>query len=112
MPVNQSGNSFIKSSVDLMDLAAAGTAAGLTFVAVVEAGAGLWGFVPGCMTVTAQFIFMIASLLHDGRPRMVGPGVSATYQYELILGGQMPVSPGHQKMGPWGAPYRGIWDPL
>ena len=45
MPMNRSGNSFIKSSVDLMDLAAAGTVAGLTFVAVVEAGAGLGGFV-------------------------------------------------------------------
>ena len=67
-----------------MDLAAAVIVAGLTFVAVVEAGAGLGGFVPGCMTVTAQFIFMIASLSHDGRPRMAGLGVSATYQYELI----------------------------
>ena len=37
------------------------------------------------MTVAAQFIFVIASLLHDGRPRMAGPGVSAMYQYELIL---------------------------
>ena len=44
IPVNQSGNSFIKSSVDLMDLAAVGTVAGLAAVAVVEAGAGLWGF--------------------------------------------------------------------
>ena len=39
MPVNRSGNSFIKSSVDLMDLAAVGTVAGL-FIAAVEAGAG------------------------------------------------------------------------
>ena len=85
MPVNQSGNSFIKSSVDLMDLAAVGTVAGLAFVAVLEAGAGLGGFVLGCMTVTAQFIFMITSFLHDGRPRMAGLGVSAVYQYELIL---------------------------
>ena len=45
-----------------MDLAAVGTVAGLTFVALVEAGAGLGGFVLGCMTVTAQFIFTIASL--------------------------------------------------
>ena len=30
-----------------MDLAAVGTVAGLTFVAVVEAGAGLWGFCAG-----------------------------------------------------------------
>ena len=85
MPMNQSGNSFIKSSVDLMDLAAVGTVAGLTFVAVVEADAGIGGFVPGCMTVSAQFIFMITSLLHDGRPRMAGLGVSAMYQYEMIL---------------------------
>ena len=85
MPMNQSGNSFIKSSVDLMDLAAAGTVAGLTFVAVVEAGVGLGGFVLGCLTVNAQFIFTIASLSHDGRPRMAGLGVSAMYQYELIL---------------------------
>ena len=85
MPMNQSGNSFIKSSVDLMDLAAVGTVAGLTFVTVVEAGAGLGVFVPGCMTVTAQFIFMITSLSHDGRPRMAGLVASAMYQYELIL---------------------------
>ena len=37
------------------------------------------------MTVMALFIFMMASLSHDGRPRMAGLGVSATYQYELIL---------------------------
>ena len=61
MPVNCSGNSFIKSLVDLMDLAAVGTVMGLTFVGMVEAGAGLWGFVQGCMTVTTQFIFMIAT---------------------------------------------------
>ena len=112
MPVNQSRNSFIKSSVDLMDLATVGTVAGLSFVAVVEAGAGPGGFVPSCMTVTAQFIFTIAGLLHNGRPRMAGPGVSATYQYELILQGQTPGLPGCQAMGPWSAPYRGIWDPL
>ena len=112
IPLNQSGNSFIKSSVDLMDLAAAGTVAGLAIVAVVEAGAGLGGFVLGLMTVMAQFIFIIASLSHEGRSRMAGPGVSATYQYELILWGQMPVSPGCQTMGPVSAPYRGIWDLL
>ena len=33
-------NSFIKSSVDLMDLAASGTVAGLVVAAVVETGAG------------------------------------------------------------------------
>ena len=68
-----------------MNLAAAATVAGLTFIVVVKAGAGLGVFVPGCITVTTQFIFMIASLLHDGRPRMAGPGVSAIYQWELIL---------------------------
>ena len=43
MPVNQSGNSLIKSSVDLMDLAASGTVAGLVVAAVVETGAGHGG---------------------------------------------------------------------
>ena len=42
MPMNQSGNSSIKSSVDPMDLAA-GTVAGLVTVAV-ETGAGHGGF--------------------------------------------------------------------
>ena len=70
-----------------MDLASAGTVAGLAIVAVVETGAGFGGFVLGHLTVMAQFIFTIASLSHDGRPRMAGPGVSATYQYELILRG-------------------------
>ena len=87
IPVNQSGNSFIKSSVDLMDLAAAWTVAGLAIVAVVEAGAGLGGFVLGHMTVMAQFIFMTASLLHDGRPKMAGLGVSVIYQYEFTQWG-------------------------
>ena len=77
--MNQSGNSFIKSSVDLMDLAAAGTVAGLAVAAVVETGAGCGGFVPGCMTVMAQFIFMTASFSLEGRPRMAGPGVSVMY---------------------------------
>ena len=112
IPVNRSGNSFIKSAVDLMGLAAAWTVAGLALVAVVEAGAGLGGFVPGHMTVMAQFIFTTASPSHDGRPRMAGLGVSTTYQYELILQGRMPGLPGCQMMGPWSAPYRGIWDPL
>ena len=78
MPVNQSGKSFIKSSVDLMDLAAVGTVAGLVAVAV-ETGAGCGGFVPGCMMVMAQFIFMTASFSLEGRPRIAGLGVSAMY---------------------------------
>ena len=85
MPLNQSGNSFIKSSVDLMDVAAAGTVVGLTtvVVVVVETDGGHGGFVPGHMTVMAQFIFMTASFSLQGRPRMAGPGVSVTYQYEF-----------------------------
>ena len=71
MPLNQSGNSLIKSSVDLMDLAASGAVAGLVVAAVVETGAGC---VPGCLTVVAQFIFMTASFLLEGRPRIAGPG--------------------------------------
>ena len=43
MPMNQSGNSFIKSSVDLMDLAAVWTEAGLAVVAAVDTGAGHGG---------------------------------------------------------------------
>ena len=79
MPLNSSGNSFIKSSVDLMDLAASGTVAGLVVAAVVETGAGC---VPGHLTVMAQFIFMTATFSLEGRPRMAGPGVSVMYQYE------------------------------
>ena len=112
MPMNQSGNSSIKSSVDLMDLAAAWTVAGLATIAVVGTGAVLGGIVPGCRTVMAQFIFMTTSLLHEGRPRMAGPGVSATFQYEFTQWGQAPLQPGCQVMGPQSAPYRGIWDPL
>ena len=89
MPVNQSGNSLIKSSVVLMDLAAVWTVAGL-FVAAVEAGAGCGGFVPCHMTVMAQFIFTTASFSLEGRPRMTGPGVSAMYQYEFTLWGCTP----------------------
>ena len=80
MPVNQSGNSSIKSSVDLIDLAAMGTVEGLV---ALETGTGHGGFVPGHMTVMTQFIFMTTSFLLEGRPRMAGPGVSAMYQYEF-----------------------------
>ena len=84
MPLNQSGNSLIKSSVDLMGLAASGAVAGLVVATVVEAGAGC---VPGHPTVMAQFIFMTASFSLEGRPRMAGPGVSVTYQYDFTLQG-------------------------
>ena len=70
---------LIKPSVDLMGLAAAAVAVGLTTV-TVGVGAGLTGFVLGWITVMAQFILTTANLSHDGRPRMVGPGVSAPYQ--------------------------------
>ena len=84
MPLNQSRNSFIKSSVELMDLAASGAVAGLVVATVVGTGAGC---VLGHLTVMAQFIFMTASFSLEGRPRMAGPGVSATYQYDFTLQG-------------------------
>ena len=77
--MNQSGNCLIKSSVDLMGLAVAGAAVSLTAVAV-GAGVGLGGFVLGWIVVTAQFILTSSNLSQDGRPRMAGLGVSATYQ--------------------------------
>ena len=109
MPLNQSGNSFIKSSVDLMDLAASEAVAGLVVATVVETGA--W-CVPACLTIMAQFIFTTASFSLEGRPRIAGPGVSATYQYEFTLWSQVAGQSGCQVMGPRSAPYRGIWDLL
>ena len=70
-----------------MDLAASGAVAGLVVAAVVETGAG---GVLGCLMVMAQFIFTTASFSLEGRPRMVGPGVSTTYQYDFTLWGQEP----------------------
>ena len=67
-----------------MDLAALGAVAGLVVATVVETGAGC---VPGRLTVMAQFIFMTASFSLEGRPRMAGPGVSGTYQYDFTLQG-------------------------
>ena len=55
---------------------------GLAAVAV-GAGERLGGLVSGWATVVAQFIFTTTNLLHDGRPRMAGLGVSATYQYDM-----------------------------
>ena len=92
-----------------MGLAASGTVAGLFVATVVETGGGC---VQGCLTVMTQFIFTMASFSLKGRPRMVGPGVSATYQYDFTLWGQAPGQFGCQVMGPQSAPYRGIWDPL
>ena len=70
-----------------MGLAASGAVAVLVVATVVETGAGC---VPGCLTMMAQFIFMTASFSLEGRPRMAGPEVSATYQYEFALWGQEP----------------------
>ena len=109
MPWNRSRNSLNKSSVDLMDLAASWAVAGLVLAAVVETGAGS---VLGCLMVMAQFIFTTVSFSLEGRPRMVGPGVSAMYQYDFTLWGQEPGWSGCQVMGPQSAPYRGIRDPL
>ena len=92
-----------------MDVAASGAVAGLVVAAVVETGAGC---VPGCLTVMGQFIFTTASFSLEGRPRMAGPGLSATYQYEFTLQGRVPGQSGCQVMGLQSAPYRGIWDPL
>ena len=112
IPVNWSGNSFINSSVDLMDSAAVWTVAGLAVVAVVETGAGCGGFVPGHMTVMTKFIFTTVSLLHEGRSRMAGLEGSVTYRNEFTWWGWGLGWPGHQVIGPQSAPYRGIWDPL
>ena len=98
IPVNQSGNSLIKLSVDLMGLAASGAAVGFTVVAV-GAGTGPGGFMSGWITVMAQFILTTPNLLHDGRPRMAGLGESVTYQYEFTLLGQVPGLLGCQMMG-------------
>ena len=46
-----------------------------------------WGFYAGSHDCMAQFIFMTASLLHEARPRMAGPGVSAMYQYKFTQWG-------------------------
>ena len=80
-----------------MDLAASGAVAGLFVATVVEMGEGC---VLGCLMVMAQFIFTTASFSLEGRPRMVGPGVSATYQYDFTRWGREPGQSGCQVMGP------------
>ena len=92
-----------------MDLAASGAVAGLVVATVVETGAGC---VPCHLTMMAQFIFMTASFSLEGRPRIAGPGVSEMYQYEFTLWGRVPGQSGCQVVGPWSAPYRGIWDSI
>ena len=56
IPVNQSGNSFIKSSVDLMGLAAV----------AVGADVGLGVLVSGWATVMAQFILQLLAFCMMG----------------------------------------------
>ena len=92
-----------------MDLPASGAVAGLVVATVVETGVGC---VLGHLSVMAQVIFMTASFSLEGTPRIAGPGVSATYQYKFTLWGRVPGWSGCQVMGPWSAPYRGIWDLL
>ena len=98
---------MIRSSVDLMDLAASGAVAGLVLATAVGTGAGC---VQGILMVMAQFIFTTASFSLEGRPRMVGPGVSAMHWYDFTLWGQAPGQFSCQVMGPQSAPYRGMWD--
>ena len=85
IPLNQSGNSLIKSSVDLMGLAASETVAGLFVATVVEAGAGC---VLGCLTVMAQFFFTTASFSLESRPRIVGQGCLQHTSMILPCGGK------------------------
>ena len=112
IPVNLSGNSLIKSSVDLMHLgfgvlAAGGFAALAAWVGPVPVRILLSWVAP-----TAQFTWTTANLSHAGRPKRAGPGVSAMYQYEWIMCGWAPGVFGCQRMGPWRILYRGIRDPL
>ena len=110
--VNLSGNSLIKSSVDLMHLGFGVLAVGgfATLAAWVDA-------VPvrlllGWVVLTAQFTWTTANLSHARRPKKAGPGVSAMYQNESIIHGWAPGVFGCQRMVPWRIPYRGIGDPL
>ena len=75
IPWNLSGNFLMRSSVDLI---------GAVFLGVGGAGVGPGRWEVSWMTLTAQFILKNSNISHDGNPRMVGPGVSATYQQEFI----------------------------
>ena len=112
IPVNLSGNSLIKSLVDLMHLnfdvlAAGGFAALAAWVGVVPVR-----LLSGWVVLTAQFTWTTANFSHAGRPKRAGPGVSVMYQYEWIMCGWAQEVLGCQRMGPWRIPYREIGDPL
>ena len=78
MPWNLSGNFLMWSSVDLIATVLLGAGG---------AGVGQGRWEVSYMTLTAQFILTTSNLSHDGSPRMAGPGVSATYQQQLIWWG-------------------------
>ena len=110
--VNLSGNSLIKSLVDLMHLDFGVLAVGGFATLAVWVGAVPVILLLGWVVMTAQFTWTTANLLHVGRCKRAGPGVSATYQYEWSMCGWAPGVLGCQKMGPQRIVYRGIRDPL
>ena len=106
IPVNLSGNSLIKSSVDLMHLDFGVLAAGGFASLVAWVGAVPVRLLLGWVVVIAQFTWTTANLSHAGRPKRAGPGVSAIYQYEWIMHCWAPGVIGCQRMGPQRIPYR------
>ena len=99
IPVNWSGNSFINVISGPDGLGCCLNCSRLGCGCCCGSRCRTWGLVPGCMTVTAQFIFMIASLSHDRRPRMAGLGVSATYNMNWSCKGW---TPDHLAARQWG----------
>ena len=91
MPWNLSGNVLIRSSVELIEA---------VFVGIAGAGVGPGRWEVPWMTLTVQFILTTSNFSHEGNPRMAGPGVSATYQQELIWWGCALGEQGCQMTGP------------
>ena len=91
MPWHLSQNFLMRSSVDLI---------GTVFLGVAGAGVGPGRSEVPWMTLTAQFILTTSNLSNEGSPRMAGPGVSATYQQELIWWDCALGEPGCQMIGP------------
>ena len=112
IPVNPSGNSLVKSSVDLMHWDFGVLAVGGFPTLAARVGAVSVELLLGWVVLTAQFTWTTAYFSHAGRPRRAGLGVSAMYQYEWIMHCWAPGVFGCQRMGPWRIPYRGIVDPL
>ena len=77
----------MRSSVDLIGAISLGAGG---------AGVGLGSQKMSWMTLTAQFILMTSNLSHNGSTRMAGPGVSGTYQQEIIWWGCALGKPGCQ----------------